>query len=174
MGLFKIIFNLIILLTSSMIGFLYGGTFSKRAKNILDLEYCVRILESEILVGNTPLPVALNNAYIKGKGEISSIFKILKDDLLIEGREDIYHSFLNLKDILESRYLLKREDIEVLMFLGQTLGKTNREDQEKNFIFVKDQLNELTLHANLEKARNQKLYRSLGVLTGIGIIIIFI
>lgn len=174
MAVFKTIFNLIILGSSSMIGILYGRTFNKRAKNMLDLEYCIRILETEILIGNNPLPEALENVYIKGKGDIANIFHIIKEDLVSKGREDIYYSFLELKDTLESKFSLKEEDIEVIMFLGKVLGKTNRIDQEKNFTFIKEQINQLTIHANLEKVRNEKLYRSLGVLVGIGIIIILI
>ena len=86
---------------------------------------------------------------------------------------DIYYSFLNLEDILANKYMLNKEDIE-LLFLGKVLGKTNRADQEKNFIFILDQISNLRVQANLEKVRNGKLYPSLGVLIGLGIIIIFI
>lgn len=174
MGLFKIFFNLIILLSTSTIGFVHGDSFKKRAENILHLQYCLRVLESEILVGNIPLPEALENTYIKGKGEISYIFYILKSDLVTKKREDIYHSFQNLEDILKRKYLLEKEEIEVLMFLGRTLGKTHRLDQEKNFTFIKKQMDGLVIQANMERVRNEKLYRSLGVLVGIGMIIILV
>lgn len=174
MGAFKILFNVVILLSTSMIGFFYGLKFNKRAKNLLDLEYCIRILKSEVIIGNTPLSIALENTYKKGKGEISNIFRIIKEDLINQKREDIYYSFLNLEDILANKYMLNKEDIELLFFLGKVLGKTNRADQEKNFIFILDQISNLRVQANLEKIRNGKLYPSLGVLIGLGIIIIFI
>lgn len=174
MELFKITFNLVILLSTSMIGFLYSGIFNKRAKNLLDLEYCLRILQSEIIAGNAPLPIALENTYKKGKGQIASIFKIIRDDLIEEKRDDVYHSFLILEDILFNRYLLEKEDINVLLFLGEVLGKTNRVDQENNFIFIIEQIEKLSTQAELEKVKNKKLYPKLGVLVGLGIIIIFI
>lgn len=174
MGLFKIFFNLIILISTSTIGFIYGGSFKKRADNIGDLQYCLRVLESEILVGNIPLPQALENTYIKGKGQIAYIFYIIKSDLETENREDIYHSFQHLEGMLKDKYLLEQEDVEVLMFLGRTLGKTHRVDQEKNFNFIKKQIDELVIQANMERVRNEKLYRSLGVLVGVGMIIILV
>lgn len=174
MNIFKIIFFIIILLSSSIIGLLYGGTFSKRAKNITDLEYCIRVLESEILVGNTPLPEALYNVYRKGKGDISKIFLDIQKDLLKEKRDDIYYSFLILENKLKDKYSLNQEEIEVILFLGKILGKTNRLDQEKNFDFIKNQIGELSINADVERGKNEKLYPSLGVLVGIGIIIILI
>lgn len=174
MNIFKIIFSVSILLSSSFIGFVYGGTFSKRAKNIIDLEYCIRILESEILVGNTALPEALDNVYIKGKGSIRQIFLKVKEDLINNNRGDIYDSFLYIEQELKDKYSLKKEEIEIILFLGKILGKTNRSDQDKNFNFIKEQIRESAISASLAKGRNEKLYRSLGILSGIGIIIILI
>lgn len=174
MNIFKIIFNGSIFVSSSIIGFIYGRTFSKRAENILDLEYCIRILETEVLIGNTNLPEALDNVYIKGQGDISQMFLDIKEDLLNNNREDIYDSFLSVENKLENDYLLKKEEIEIILFLGKILGKTNRLDQEKNFKFIKEQIRELSMNASLESGRNEKLYRSLGILAGIGIIIILI
>ncbi|HLR20446.1 MAG TPA: stage III sporulation protein AB [Tissierellaceae bacterium] len=174
MSILTIIFYTIILLSSSVIGFLYANTFSKRAKNIMDLEYCIRILETEILAGNTPLPEALNNVYSKGKGDIAQIFYDINQDLLNEKRGDIYDSFLSLEIQLKNNYSFEQEDIETILFLGKILGKTNRLDQEKNFNFIKEQINELAVQANLEKEKNEKLYRSLGVVMGVGIIIILV
>ena len=90
----KIIFNSLILILSSIMGFAFGDIYSKRAKNLLDLQYCIRVLQSEIINGNTPLPDALNNVSVKGRGGISRIFKLIREDLLNEKREDIYYSFL--------------------------------------------------------------------------------
>src|SRR5699024_3648192 len=126
MGIIKILFYIIILSTSTLLGFSYGGFYKKRAQSLLDLGYCIRILESEILVGNIPLPEALHNVYNKGRGDIKYIFKMLIEDLFNEEREDIYFSFLSLKNIFKNKYLLNDNDIEVLLFLGKVLGKSNR------------------------------------------------
>ncbi len=174
MGLVRGVFYLIILFSTSMIGFLYGGIFNKRAINLLDLEYCLRILQSEVIIGNTTLAIALDNTYRKGKGEIAYIFKAIEMDLMEEKRNDIYHSFLAIEDILSERYLLEREEIEVFLFLGEVLGKTNRLDQRDNFIFIIDQIRNLGIQAEEKRLINKTLYPKLGILIGIGIIIIFI
>lgn len=174
MNIIITIFYLLILSSSSIIGWLYGRTFTRRARNITDLEYCIRVLESEILVGNTPLPDALLNVDKKGKGSISKIFIDIREDLLQENRDDVYYSFLSLEKKLKNTYSLNKEEIEIVFFLGKILGKTDRLDQEKKFNFIKNQINELSSSANLAREKNEKLYPSLGVLVGLSIIIILI
>src|SRR5690625_2655198 len=174
MNTIKLFFSLAILTSSSLLGFLYGGTYGKRAKSLSDLEYCLRVLESQVVIGNTPLPTALENTYKQGKGDIRLIFKRIKDNLLLEKQEDIYFSLLTLSKELRNKYLLKDADIEVILFLGKILGKSNREDQKKNFQFILGEINEIYKDASKEKDVYEKLYRSLGILLGIGIIIIII
>ncbi|NLY47070.1 MAG: stage III sporulation protein AB [Tissierella sp.] len=170
----KIIFNSLILILSSIMGFAFGNIYSKRAKSLLDLQYCIRVLQSEIINGNTPLPEALENVSIKGRGAISKLFKQIKDDLVIEKREDIYYSFLLHKDLLKNKYALSPQDIEIFLYLGKILGKTNSNDQDKNMAFIITQLENHYIEADKEKSKNTKLYRTLGFLIGLGVVIILI
>lgn len=170
----KIIFNSLILILSSIMGFAFGDIYSKRAKNLLDLQYCIRVLQSEIINGNTPLPDALNNVSVKGRGGISRIFKLIREDLVNEKREDIYYSFLLQKDLLKNKYALNSQDIEIFLYLGKILGKTNSKDQDKNMTFIISQLENHYIEADEVKSKNTKLYRTLGFLIGLGVVIILI
>lgn len=174
MGLVKVLFSVIVLISSSLLGILYGGVFSKRERSLRDLEYNIRLLESEIIAGNSTLPLALENTYKKGKGEIKNVFLNIKEDLLDNGREDIFKSFIAQENLLQKKYMLKKEDISIFLFLGKILGKTNKEDQQKNLHFIIKQIQNIKEEASLEKNNNVKLYRTLGVLLGVGIIIIMI
>src|SRR5699024_3244364 len=116
MSILTIIFYTIILLSSYVIGFLYANTFSKKTKNIMELEYCIRILETEILAGNTLLLASLNNLYSKSKGDIPKIFYDINQDLIKEKRGDIYDSFLSLEIQLKNNYSFEHEDIETILF----------------------------------------------------------
>lgn len=174
MGYIKLGFNILILLFSSIIGFAFGDIYSKRARNLLDLKYCIRVLESEIINGIIPLPEALENVSLKGRGSIALVFKEIRDDLVTNQREDIYQSFILHKDVLKGRYGLSDKDIEVFLFLGKILGKTDKRDQEKNMGFIISQIDNHYMEAKAESEKHTKLYRSLGVLVGLGLIIILI
>lgn len=170
----KIVFNSLILVFSSILGYAFGNIYSKRAKNLLDLQYCIRVLESEIINGNIPLPQALENTSIKGRGHIALLFKEIKEDLIDNKREDIYDSFLLKIDLLKNKYAFNNQDIEIFLYLGKILGKTSRKDQEKNMKFIISQLDNHYLEAEVEERKNTKLYRTLGFLVGLGVVIILI
>ncbi|MCK9442976.1 MAG: stage III sporulation protein AB [Tissierellaceae bacterium] len=174
MGLLKILSAFCIFITSSAIGFSYGQTFSLRFENLLYLEHCIKILETEIVYGATPLPEALANVKKKGKPRVSFIFDDIRRDLISNKREAIYHSFLTVEEKLHHRLHLKKEDIEIFFSLGRVLGSSDREDQSKIFKIVLAQLEGQLDEAKLEKNQNAKLYRSLGIITGLGIIILLI
>lgn len=174
MTLLKLISSSLIFLTSTTIGYLYGKTFSSRLENLMYLEQCIKILETEIVYGATPLPDALSNVFRKGKEKVSYIFEEIKKDLLINKREGVYSSFLSVEEELYDDLHLKKEDVEIFLALGRVLGASDRADQQKNFVLILNQITAQILEAKNEKNKNEKLYRSLGIITGAGIIIMLV
>ncbi len=174
MTLLKLISSSLIFLTSTTIGYLYGKTFSSRLENLMYLEQCIKILETEIVYGATPLPDALSNVFRKGKEKVSYIFEEIKKDLLINKREGVYSSFLSVEEKLYDDLHLKKEDVEIFLALGRVLGASDRADQQKNFVLILNQITAQILEAKNEKNKNEKLYRSLGIITGAGIIIMLV
>lgn len=170
----KLFSSFLIIFSSSLIGYLYGTKYSKRVSNLMYLQQCIRILETEILYGANPLPEALNNVYKKGNKKISIIFEVIKNNLLNKKEKSLYDCFLDIESILRNKLYFHQKEIEVFMTLGQTLGTSNRKDQEKNFKMVITQLKSLEEEAKIEKKKNEKMYKSLGVLTGIAIVIILL
>ena len=64
--------------------------------------------------------------------------------------------------------------MEIFLSLGRVLGSSDRKDQEKNFQLILKQISFLEKDARLEKEKNEKMFKSLGVLTGLVIIIILL
>lgn len=174
MILLKLISSSLIFLTSTTIGYIYGKTFSSRLENLIYLEQCIKILETEIVYGATPLPDALSNVFRKGKDKVSYIFEEIKKDLLLNKREGVYNSFLSVEEKLYDNLHLKKEDVEIFLALGRVLGTSDRADQQKNFVLILNQITSQILEAKNEKNKNEKLYRSLGIITGAGIIIMLV
>lgn len=174
MGVLKSILLLLIFLTCSIIGYLYGKSFSLRLENLIILEQCIKILETEVVYGLTPLPEALSNVHKKGKVKVSYIFSEIKNDLIKNKRGGVYDSFLSVEDKLYNNLNFKKEDVETFLSLGRVLGTSDRTDQQKNFILVSNQIAAQIFEAREEKNKNEKLYRNLGVITGTAIIILLI
>ena len=70
----------------------------------------------------------------------------------------------------ESKTNLKEEDIKVLKNLSKLLGKTDIDGQLSEIELIEEQIT----NAEEEQKKNEKLYKSLGILAGIAIAIILI
>ncbi len=162
------------MISSSLLGYVYGIAYSKRLENLICLQQCIKLLETEVMYGATPIPEALNNVYKKGNKKVSFIFEDIRKNLLCHQNKSLYDCFIETKNILKERLHFSKEDIEIFMTLGQTLGASNRKDHEKNFKMISVQFKSLEDEARIEKERNEKMYKNLGILIGIAIVIILL
>ncbi len=174
MGFLKILSSLLIVFSSSLIGYYYGNKYSLRLENLLYLEQCIKILETEIVYGAIPLPEALTNVYLKGNKKVSYIFEEVKSNLLNNKDEDLYGSFYRVGSKLIEELNFTKEDVELFLSLGRLLGSSDRSDQEKNFKLLLNQIEILKDEALVEKNKNEKVYKNLGILAGIAIVIILL
>jgi stage III sporulation protein AB len=67
---------------------------------------------------------------------------------------------------------LNKEDKAILMNFGKMLGKSDLEGQINNIKLISSQLKLQELKAEEMRTKNEKMYRSLGVLSGMAIVII--
>lgn len=174
MGLMKILGSILIVLSSSLIGYYLGNKYSARLENLMHLEQCIKILETEIVYGAVPLPEALTNVYLKGNKKVSYIFEEIKINLLSNRDGDLYKSFEMVKSQLLEDFSLEEEDVELFLSLGRLLGNSDRADQEKNFKLILNHIKILKEEAKLERDKNEKMYKNLGILAGIAIVIILL
>lgn len=171
---FKIIGAFLIVSSTSIIGYYYGNQFSNRLNNLIYMEQCIKILETEIVYGAILLPEALINVYNKGNKKVSFIFKEIKNHLLMNKNSDVYNSFLHVSNSFKNKLSLKDEDVEIFLSLGRVLGSSDRKDQEKNFSLILKQISFLQNDARLEKEKNEKMFKGLGILIGLAIVIILL
>ena len=73
-----------------------------------------------------------------------------------------------------SNVMLEQEDKDILKNLGKLLGKTDIEGQLSEIELTSSFLDSQIKKAEQERERNGKLYKTLGVITGIGIVIVLI
>ena len=69
---------------------------------------------------------------------------------------------------------MAKEDGEILKDFGKNLGSTDKENQLKNFKLIYLQLEKQQKDAENLKNKNAKMYKSLGALVGITIVILLI
>ncbi len=168
----KIIGSLTIIVSCSLIGNHVANKYSNRLSNLKNLKYCIQILETEIVYLSTPLPEALKNVYRKGNKSVSFIFKQIRDYLISNKEHDVLDSFIFICNLYKNNLNLNKEDIEILISLGRILGKSDKEDQKKYFKLVLKELSIQREDAEEKMKKNENMYKKLGILSGLAIVII--
>ncbi len=171
MFLIKSIGSLIIILASSTLGFYHSRLYAERLDNLISFQHCIQILETEIMYAANPLPEALKEVYSKGNKKVSYIFNDIRNHLLSNKNSNVYDGFLSVVSELRESLCFKEEDIAIILSFGRSLGISNRIDQEKHFKVILLQLKNQQREAEEEKVKNGKMYKSLGVLIGFGIVL---
>jgi len=171
--LFKLIISLIIIICSSLIGMIYANAFIERTKLLGDLISTLQMLETEIVYTATPLPEMLTKIAQKSEGDIVKIFETTVN--ILEKKEGYLFSEAWKKAIKEEmrETTLQARDIALLISLGNNLGISDSADQVKHINLVREEIKRNYELSIILQKKNTRLYRNLGVLLGITIVIIF-
>jgi len=168
----KYVFLSFIFAGASLIGVLISKKYKNRVEELKSFKEAYNILESKIKFTYEPLGDIFEEiADIYQNNNISSIFKntsinMKKKDFRLAWNEAVEKNKQQLN--------LKKDDINIIKSLGNMLGKTD----------VQGQLSEISLNMNFldtqirlaedEQYKNEKMYRTLGTIVGLAIIIILI
>lgn len=170
----KVLGSIIIIASTSAIGFLYSMLFSERISQIRDIQYVLNMLESEVVFKSTPITEAFYNVSLSCNQVIKKLF-INMSDLLKEKQVDgIMQAFDKSLEIVRSDLYLEDEEVEVIRTFMQTLGIGDLEAQKKNFNITLEKLKTFEKNAEEAKKKKERLYQYLGVSFGILIVIILI
>lgn len=170
--LLKVVYSIVVICCSSLLGFIFANTYIERTRLLNSLLSTLQMLETEIVYGATPIPVLLEKVGNKSRKEIRSIF-LTAVDLLSQKQgqtfEEIWYSA-----VTEGREntAFNKEDIEILLSLGKNLGVSNCEDQIKHIRLIQEDLKRHYELSIIEQEKNVKLFKNLGFLLGLSIVII--
>jgi stage III sporulation protein AB len=132
------------------------------------------MLETEIIYGCTPLPQALNNISTKLDGPLKKFYRMISDDLNEGNCYSLDASWSMGVDKLLKETRLKGSDRELIAEFGKVLGSSDREDQKKHFELFYIQLKQHEEVAEEERSKNEKMYKTLGILSGLVIFILLV
>lgn len=169
MLVFRLFILAMIIVTSSIIGILFSKKYANREKEIKEMKNALNMFATKIKFTYEPIPNVFMEIANKIGGNIGSIFKnavnIMKEKTAGEAW---------LQAVTESKNNLNKEDISVIQNLGRLLGQTDLEGQLSEIEVVNEFLTSQLENASDEKKKNEKMYRTLGLVTGLTIAIILI
>ncbi|WP_017415705.1 stage III sporulation protein SpoIIIAB [Clostridium tunisiense] len=170
----KILGILLILISSTVVGFMYGEGMKKRVKELNELLRGVYILKNEINYMHSLLPEALMKVSEKCTGTIKKIFVDASKILLSNEEVDVYTSFKKSIDINKSNINLTKEDLSIFLDLSKSLGELDVDGHNDIFSLVTENLNKAIIGAESNLEKSIKMYRYLGFSFGAMIAIVLI
>ncbi len=169
MFLVKGIIYILIFSSSTYIGILISKQYSNRVNELKDLKLALNILKTKIRFTNEPLYNIFDEIANTSNGNISNLFNNVCKKLKNNSASDAWEETLDTVPLS-----IKREDRQVIKSMGRMLGKTDINGQLSEIELTENFLETQIIDAENEKNKNEKLYRTLGMITGVGIIVILI
>jgi stage III sporulation protein AB len=157
---------------TSWIGLQIANQYRQRPLQLREFQSSMQCLETEISYGLTPLPRALERVAKLHQGLVGEIFATARDILLFKQGISVREAWNEAVHNLWDRLALAPSDREILVNFGSTLGVSDRNDQVKHLKLAMAQLANAEAQAWDAKEKNERMYKSLGVLGGLAIVIL--
>lgn len=170
----KIMGSLMVIAASSLGGWYASGLDSFRIHDLNEIKKALTILKSEIEFASAPLPEALRNIAARTDKPINTIFTYLSERLEERSRESISDLWFETIESCKSSTFFHRDDIESLQSFGKTLGYLDKKMQISAICLLIENIDAKVDTLSAAAQKNSRMYRSLGVLGGMLIAVIFI
>lgn len=169
MIILKYIIMCLVLLISVLLGNIISKRYTLRVKELKDFENALNIIESKIKFTYEPLPEIFIQTSKLLSENISNIFINASKNMKELSSEEAWN-----KGIEETNTYLKKEDIENIKCFGKMLGKTDKEGQISQLELTKTFVEMQIKKAKEEEEKNSKLYKTLGIVCGLALVIVLI
>lgn len=164
----------LILLSSSLMGFYYSKSYTRRTNDLCTFKKALILLKGEINYSLSPLPEALEDVGSRFNNEIGEFYKSVSDELKLNSGETLTQVWKKKAEEILKKTYLNSVDIKNIIIFSENIGYLDKETQNNHINLLIEQINEEIKTSTQNDHKYNKLYRSLGVLAGIFIIVILI
>ncbi len=170
--LLKMLLNMVIICCSSALGNKLANRYIYRIRDIRTLQICFAKLETEIIYYCTFLPDALENVGKSTRGGVGKFLSQVSANLINKNGSSIEEAWSVALEASKEYLKLIDDDYDVIRTFGCQLGVADRTSQRQLFEILQLQLKKQEKKAEENRDRYERMYRSLGFLSGLAIIII--
>lgn len=165
----KLLNMILIIVICAYIGINKAKTYSLRVFKLRDLKNAFNIFKTKLEFTYEPVKEIFSEISELIYSNNNNIFKSYIENISKENYENAW----NLA-VAENSFSLSKEDIKIISNFGNLLGKTDLNGQIKEVELANNFLDKQITEAEELRKKNDKLYKSLGIIIGIAIVIIFI
>lgn len=163
-----------IVLACTLTGFHFARRLSDRTDQLRSLLMCFQMLETEITYGSTPLETAFAKISRQDPGPIGRLFAACSHYLHHLDGVTTFECWQKAMNEVTPSLALKKSEQEWLRHVGKTIGTSDREDQRKHIRLLMTHLEKAEQEARDEQQKHEKMYKTLGVLSGLIIVILML
>lgn len=169
MYIFKYILLILIFGLSSAIGITISKIYENRVKELKEFKNILNIMKTKIKFTYEPLQEIFKEIAKENSTKIENIFGKMANQIHYAQVSEVWTNCIQEADIC-----INQEDKDVLKKLGKLLGQTDVEGQVSEIDVAQSFLDIQIEKAEEEKKKNQKMYKTLGVVIGLVFVIILI
>ena len=163
----KILIYACIFLLSSLIGILISRKSVNRVKELMEFKSALNIFKTKVKLTHAPVAEIFTEISRMTLPNVAEVFKKAQKGMKTTTAGEAW------RDAIDAGNLnIVSEDKDVLKGLSKLLGKTDLEGQIAAVELTTTFLEEQILKAQKEKDKSEKMYKTLGMIFGIGIVII--
>lgn len=169
MQILKYILLLIIFSLSTIIGITISKMYENRVKELREFKGILNIIKTKIKFTYEPLAEIFKQISKDNSTNVEKIFAQIATQIQYKQVREAWSECIQEADIS-----IKQEDKDILKKLGKLLGQTDVEGQVSEIEVTQNFLDMQITKAEEEKNKNQKMYKTLGVIVGLVFVIILI
>ncbi len=169
MILIKWIVLILVFISSFTIGSLISKKYVNRVKELKEMKNALNIFETKIKFTYEAIPEIFEDISKQMDGVIGEVFKISTEKMKSKSAGEAW-----IESIDTINMNMNIEDKSILKNLGKLLGKTDIDGQISEIKLVNEFLNTQIELAESDKKKNEKMYKTLGGIIGLTLVIILI
>ena len=170
----KLLGGMLVIGSATVIGYIMASKYAKRPEELRTLQAALQMLESEIAFSMSTLPQAFDRISHSFEHAVGKLFSytssLIKERTGITAKEAWIKALNACTPILH----LEKQDREILMAFGNALGRLDKDSQIKNIHLACTKLSLEEKKAEELKYKYVRMYKSLGVLGGILIVLLLL
>ena len=143
--------------------------YSNRVRDLKEIRKALNFFEEKIKFTYEPIPDVFEEISKKMEENIGEIFSKASKKMENTSAGEAWEEAVN-----NSNTSFTKEDIEILKGLAKMLGRTDIDGQVSEIRLTNKFIDVQIIDAENEKAKNEKLYKTLGATVGLAIVIVLI
>lgn len=158
-----------IFLASIRMGKIIAKKYSNRVEELRNMKNALNMFLTKIKFTYEAVPVSFSEIGANVSGNVGKIFKTASENMQEKSAGEAWEEAIEQTDTS-----FTKEDKDIIKSLGKLLGKTDIDGQISEIKLVQNFLNTQIDLAEKEKQKNEKLYKTLGGVVGLAIVIILV